>query len=95
MADTPQFQDNPQQHRFEARMGDEVAAQAEYELDGGSIVFTHTIVQPQHEGQGLGSKLAKYALDSARERQLKVVPKCEFIAAYIQRHAQYADLLAR
>lgn len=94
MADQPQITDNPQQHRFEARLDGQLAAQAEYRLQGDTIVFTHTEVQPQYEGQGLGSKLAKYALDDVRGRKLKVVAQCKFIAAWIERHPDYAALLA-
>jgi predicted GNAT family acetyltransferase len=95
MADTPTFTDNPQQHRFEAHLGDALAAEAQYRLQGDTMVFTHTEVQPKYEGQGLGSKLARFALDSVRQRRLKVVAQCEFIATYIERHPDDADLLVR
>lgn len=92
-APQPHIADNPQQHRFEVRLGEQLAAQAQYRLQGGTIVFTHTEVDPQFEGKGLGSKLAQYALDDVRGRQLKVVAQCEFIAKYIERHPEYASLL--
>ncbi len=46
-----------------------------------------------HEGQGLGSKLARFALDDTRRQHLKVVPTCPFIAKFIQGHAEYQDLV--
>ena len=95
MPDTPEITDNAEQHRFEARLAGELAAEAQYRLQGDTVTFTHTQVQPQYEGQGLGSRLAQYALDNVRERKLKVVAQCEFIAAYIERHPDYAVLLAR
>jgi predicted GNAT family acetyltransferase len=54
----------------------------------------HTGVEPRFEGRGIGGKLAKYALDTARERDLKVAPWCPFIAAYIRKNPEYADLVA-
>ena len=33
-------------------------------------------------------------LDHARAQNLKVVPQCAYIAAWIQRHPDYADLIA-
>jgi predicted GNAT family acetyltransferase len=90
----PQITDNPQQHRFEVRLDGELAAQAQYRLQGDTIVFTHTEVDPRYEGKGLGSRLAKHALDDVKGRQLKVVAQCKFIAAYIERHPDYAPLLA-
>ncbi|MBI2772232.1 MAG: N-acetyltransferase [Burkholderiales bacterium] len=86
--------DNPGGNRFELSKGGAVAAFAEYTLAPGVITFTHTEVLPGNEGQGLGSRLAVFALDNARGRGLKVVPKCEFFAGYIAKHANYQDLLS-
>src|SRR5438552_3554369 len=85
--------DNPQQHRFEIRSGENVAAVAEYRMQGDTIVFTHTEVKPGHEGQGLGSKVANYALENVRGRNLKVIVECEFMRGYIDKHPTFAALL--
>lgn len=63
-------------------------------LGDGTIIFTHTTIDPPLEGRGLGSALAAYVLDDARARGLSVVPECAFIAAYIDRHPEYADLVS-
>ena len=68
-------------------------ALAAYRLKPGVITFTHTEVPKELGGRGIGSQLAKGALDQARERGLKVVPLCPFIKAYIEKHPEYADLL--
>jgi predicted GNAT family acetyltransferase len=93
MADVPPVRDNPQRHRFEINLGDGSFAIAEYQLREGRIVFTHTEVPPHWEGHGLGTRLIEYALNSARERGLKVVPICPFFAAYIKTHPEVQDLL--
>lgn len=85
--------DNPAKHRFEADLGDGSFAIAEYNLLSGKIVFTHTEVPPAHEGQGIGSALIRFALRSARERRLQVIPICPFFAAYIKKHTEEQDLL--
>lgn len=59
----------------------------------GTLVATHTIVQPQFEGRGIGSRLARVVLDHAREHQLTVIPECTFVRAYIDRHEEYKTLL--
>ena len=87
------IRDNVEKHRFEADLGDGSLAVAEYTLPKGKIVFTHTEVPQAHEGQGIGSALIRYALRSARERGLQVIPICPFFAAYIKRHAEEQDLL--
>lgn len=90
----PTFRDNPEGHRFEAVIDGAVAAHAEYNVLKNGLLFTHTEVQPQFEGQGLGSKLAKFALDEVRSRGLQAIPVCQFIAGYIRKHPEYVDLVA-
>jgi predicted GNAT family acetyltransferase len=87
------IRDNPEKHRFEADLGDGSVAVAEYNLLSGKIMFTHTEVPPSHEGKGVGSALIRFALNSARERGLQVIPICTFFAAYIRKHADVQDLL--
>ena len=55
----------------------------------GRIVFTHTVVQPEFEGQGLGTRLARFVLDDAVARGERIVPECPFIAAYLARARRY------
>ena len=88
------IQDNPDENRFELRVDDELAGVAEYVLGPGTIVFTHTVVEEKWNGRGLGTRLARHVLDAARERGLRVRPKCPFIRSYIERHPKYGDLVA-
>ena len=85
--------DNRAEHEFELEV-DGHRAIAAYQLEGDTIVFTHTLVPKKLEGRGIGSKLIRGALDAARDRGLKVIPQCPFEKAYIERHAEYRDLLA-
>ena len=85
--------DRPDQHRYEAMIGGELAGLCEYNLLTDAIMFTHTEVMPAFEGKGVGSALAKHVLDAAREKGLHVIPVCQFIAAYIRKHRDYADLV--
>ncbi len=95
MGDTSSYavRDNAEKHRFEIDLGHGSFAIAEYTLPAGKIMFTHTEVPPAHEGQGIGTVLIRAALKSARERGLKVIPICPFVAAYIKKHAEEQDLL--
>jgi predicted GNAT family acetyltransferase len=89
----PQLRDNPAQRRFEVLVDGELAGYAAYDLDGEVLVFTHTEVQPPHEGQGLAARLARYGLDEVRRRGLRAVPACSYIAAYLRRHPADAALV--
>jgi predicted GNAT family acetyltransferase len=85
---------NQAEKRYEARVDGELAGSASYELSDDLIVFTHTEVDDAYEGQGLGSKLARGALDGASAAGLAVHPACPFIARYIKRHPKpYLDLV--
>lgn len=86
--------DNPALHRFEAHVGEELAAFAVYRMEPGRLVLTHTETLPGFEGRGIASRLAGAVLDTARARGLLVTPVCPFIAAYIRKHPEYADLRA-
>ena len=76
---------NPEKHRFEIQLGTELAL-LEYREHNGHIDLMHTEVPPSQRGRGLADKLAKAALDYARHNQIKVVPSCKFVQAYLKRH---------
>ncbi|WP_332823689.1 GNAT family N-acetyltransferase, partial [Ramlibacter sp.] len=62
--------------------------------DGDAVCFTHTEVDTAYEGQGLGSRLAAFALDDVKSRGMRAVPQCRFIAAYIARNEkEYGSLV--
>lgn len=86
--------DNPSAGRFEAWSGDQLAGFAEYRLEPGRVVFVHTEVADAFEGMGIGGRLAAGALDQVRASDRSAVPLCPFIKSYIERHEQYADLVA-
>jgi len=85
---------NPDQSRYEAWLDGERAGFAQYQVDQGTIVFTHTEVDDRFEGRGVGSALARGALDDVRAvGERRVVARCPFIKGYIEKHPEYQDLL--
>lgn len=79
--------------RYLLEVDGEVLGFAAYEEREDRLVFTHTEVDPRLKGQGMGSRLARAALDDARQRGRRIVPECAFIAAYLCRHPDWNDLL--
>ena len=86
--------DNPDQRRYEARLGGELAGIVDYGRVQGRIVALHTEVLPAFEGQGIASALVRRVLADARRDGIKVTPRCPFFASHFERHPEDADLLA-
>jgi predicted GNAT family acetyltransferase len=63
------------------------------EVRGHTVIFTHTEIDPGHEGKGYGGLLARSALDDVRARGEHVIARCEFIKGWIDKHPDYQDLL--
>ena len=87
------IRDNPGEQRFEALdEAGELLAISTYRRYQDRIVFVHTEVADDAEGQGVGSDLVRAALDQVRGERLRVVAQCPFVKEWISRHPDYADL---
>lgn len=84
---------DPAQRRFSTEV-DGHEAELIYGLQATRMVIEHTGVPEAIGGRGIAAALVKAALDHARGAGWKVVPACTYSAAYVQRHPEYADLLA-
>lgn len=93
MADHLDVTNNDAMQRYEVSV-DGLVAFSQYERRGDEIVFVHTEVPEALEGRGIGSALARAALDDARAKHLIVVPRCPFIRAYIARYPEYLSIVA-
>ncbi len=92
-AGPPVITDAADDHRYEIRLDGQLAGYAIYHRRGGRAYFVHTEIDPAFEGKGLGSALARGALDAEQALDERVVPLCPFIRSYIDRHPDYADLV--
>lgn len=86
--------DKPEELRYEIEVDGEVAGFIAYRRGEGVITLVHTDVDPKWEGEGVGSELVRGALDDLRARGLRVRPLCPFVAEFIERHPEYADLVS-
>ncbi len=84
----------PEDNLFIIHIGNDMAYQ-EYIQTKTDLVISHTEVPRELEGKGLGSLLAKNALQYAEANNLKLMPLCPFMAAYVRKHyEEYKHLLA-
>jgi predicted GNAT family acetyltransferase len=86
--------DNPAASRFEVSLDGRLGGFAAYRREGDVVVFTHTEIDDEFEGHGLGGRLVQRALDTVRASGGRVRPQCPFVKSYIERHPEYADLVA-
>ena len=84
--------DNKAQQRFEMDAGGDIAV-AYYRLAPGVVTFTHTEVPAALQGQGIGSRLVRGALEAARAEGSRIVSRCSFVSAYLKRHPEFNDLV--
>ena len=71
--------------RYDLRVGDSVAGFAAFVTDRqGRVVLTHTEVDPEYKGRGLGSVLVNETLSDLARRGDVVVPRCPFVAHYLK-----------
>lgn len=84
--------DNTAKSRYELNVDGHIAF-VDYRLRPDKIILVHTEVPSELGGRGVGSKLARGTLDAVRKRGLKADIRCDFLASYIQKHPEYADLV--
>ena len=86
METAPRVERNDTESRFELFVGERMVGRADYRVEGDRVLFSHTEVDPTLNGQGLGSVLARAALDTIKAEGKRIVPQCSFIALYVRRH---------
>ncbi|TDM09325.1 MAG: GNAT family N-acetyltransferase [Ideonella sp. MAG2] len=84
---------NAAAQRFELTV-DGLLCEATYRLQDGVMWMNHTGVPSALEGRGLASQLVSAAVAHAREQGLKIKPVCSYVAVWMRRHPEAADLLA-
>jgi predicted GNAT family acetyltransferase len=57
------------------------------------IIIDHTEVSPAFNGKGLGKKLVEKAVETAREKNWKIIPLCPFAKKTFDKNSQFNDVL--
>lgn len=67
---------------------------ANYRLAAGRVIITHTETPPPLRGRGIASRLVQGVLEQIRADGLKVVAGCGFVVDYLEKHPEFADVVA-
>ena len=86
--------DHPERSRYEIRVDGEVAGFVKYVRHPDRLNLVHTEIDSRFEGRGLAGRLVKGALEDVRAAGGHIVPTCPFVASYLTKHPEYADLVA-
>ncbi|CRK57576.1 FIG01001132: hypothetical protein [Alloactinosynnema sp. L-07] len=79
--------------RYEVSVGGEVAGYTQYVDRDHQRIFFHTEIDDRFSGRGLAGKLIAGALTDTRAADRRIVPICPFVAAYLKRHDDFADIV--
>ena len=90
-----EVRDAKERSRYEILVDTTFAGFTHYLHQEGALVFDHTVIKEEFGGQGLASKLVRATLEDVRAHHLRIVPLCEYVAAWLEKHPDYADLVDR
>lgn len=79
--------------RYEAHVEGSLAGFLDYVVKRGRIALIHTEVLAAYRGRGIAGHLARFALDDARRRNLRVIASCPAVRAYVERHPETHDIV--
>jgi len=65
-----------------------------YSISDNEINFYRTFTPPESRGKGIAKIVVEYAFNYAKENNLKVIPTCSYVKAFVERNDNYKDLLA-
>ncbi len=90
----PHLVNNRDENRYELHLDGARIGLIDYRREGDVVDLPHTEVDPLHGGKGYAAQLVVFALQDIRDAGLQVRPTCPYIARYIDRHPDYAALVA-
>ncbi len=84
----------PNQHRFTLALPEGTAV-LDYRLNAPRVMeMFHTFTPDTARGRGVAAQLVRGALDYVRANNFRVIAACWYVASFMEKHAEYRDLLA-
>ena len=90
------FDHEPDAQRYVLRIDDQIAAVADYRINGSAISFTHTYTAPPLRGHGYAGEIVEFAVDDVEKNTDRhIVPMCWYVGEWFDKHPERAGLLTR
>ncbi len=91
-----QLTHEPDASRYTLVVDGQLAAVADYRINGDAISFHHTFTQPNLRGRGLAGEVVEFAVDDVEKNSdRRIVPMCWYVADWFEAHPERAALLTR
>ena len=65
-----------------------------YNIFDDKINLSSTFTPPELRGKGIAKIIVEYAFNYAKKNNLKVIPICSYVQAFVERNDNYKDFLA-
>jgi len=65
----------------------------EYTMRNDEMDLHHTFTHPTLRGKGLAAQVVRAAFEYAKENNLKVIPTCYYVQAFIRKNDEYKELV--
>src|SRR3954463_1617259 len=86
--------DNTSQGRFELYRDGQLCGWLYYtHLKPNRYALQHTEVEQSHRGEGVGAVMVRRVLEEVRSRAGTITVICPFVAEFVAKTADYADLI--
>ncbi|OZD72683.1 N-acetyltransferase [Rhodococcus sp. 05-340-1] len=94
------IEDDVDHNRFDLFVDDELVGILGYRFgegdDGGVgpvVALMHTVVKEEYGDRGWAGVLVRASLNTARDRQWRIVPICTYVRRYLAQHEEFMDLV--
>lgn len=95
------IEDDVDHNRFDLFVDDELVGILGYRFGGGDdggvgpvVALMHTVVKEEYGDRGWAGVLVRASLNTARDRQWRIVPICTYVRRYLAQHEEFLDLIA-
>lgn len=85
---------NEEKRRFEIEINGKYAF-INYGEFGNQTALVHTETEPNLKGQGAASALVEKTLGYLEEKNIKLLPFCPFVFAYIKKHPEWKRIVSK